>query len=116
MNTTTTPPIDYFAGFRLTRREVDEDGDDNGITPGTWRSATCQEYEDAYQSHPEGMRVYSSLTDPDGDFGRPQVFTEWGTKDGRTPVCAGVVLYDQDEEDRPEVVGCAHMIYEVNRG
>jgi hypothetical protein len=105
-----TEALDHFIGFRLTRHEIDEDGDDNGVTPGEWRTATREEYEAAYQAHPlEGRSVYSSLTDPDGQFGRPVMFTEWGTKDGRTPICAGVVLYSRD--DRTKTIGCHHLVY-----
>jgi hypothetical protein len=54
---------------------------------GEWRKISCVEREDLIDEkgrsfngfHDEsGIGVLSSLTDPDGTYGSPRVFTEWG--------------------------------------
>jgi hypothetical protein len=79
------------------RSEVDEGGErvtmlgscyltlhtdeDDGHPPGYWKRATCDEYRDAIfaAGGTQSLRVWGTLTDMDGQFGTPVIFTEWGT-------------------------------------
>lgn len=49
---------------------------------GHWVRATVAEYQAAIDAHGglEALSVWSSLTDIDGQYGPPFVFTCWGTK------------------------------------
>jgi hypothetical protein len=53
----------------------------------SWVKITCDEREKLVDlrgrsynafSRESGICVTASRTDPDGDFGRPEIFTEWG--------------------------------------
>lgn len=78
-----------------------------GIMPGRWVLASCQEYQDLISGH--GLDVWSSLTDPSGQYGIPQVYTLWGTPDGARPVAASLALYDR--RDPHTVIRCIHAWY-----
>lgn len=58
---------------------------------GHWIHATCDAYQRAIASAggTENLSVWSTLTDPDGQYGSPFIFTCWGSKhaDGN-PVAA----------------------------
>lgn len=74
----------------------------------TWQRITCHEREALIDrlgrsyggfSDESGIGVHSSLTDLDGQFGRPYVMTTWGYRDSEVPV-----LKDErwpDDTDRP---------------
>jgi hypothetical protein len=58
----------------------------------SWTKITCTEREAIVDRHgrsynsfsPEsGICVTLSRTDPDGDFGKPEIFTEWGFTEER---------------------------------
>jgi hypothetical protein len=74
---------------------TEHDDEDDGIVPGEWRPATCEEFTQALADHGynepdwnERVCVYGTLTDTLGKFGEPTIFTEWGTKDGHQPIAA----------------------------
>lgn len=66
--------------------DVPEDEQDEPL--GYWVAATCAEYSAALAAAGgcENLRVWSALTDLDGQFGSSFVFTEWG--DDEWPVAA----------------------------
>jgi len=49
--------------------------------PAEWRELTCEEYETLIHGD-DGARVASSITDPDGVYGSPLIFTLWLLSDG----------------------------------
>lgn len=84
-----------------------EDRDEWGeILPGQWVIASCEEYQAAVSD--QGLRVWASLTDPDGQFGEPKVYTLWGDP-GTRPIAASLALYDR--RDSRKVVRCIHATY-----
>jgi hypothetical protein len=83
---TMSEELTHIYHCRLSLRTEDADY----VAAGHWESATCAEYSKAI-ADAGGMRalsVYSALTDPEGTRGPAIVFTEWGTKEGHTPVAA----------------------------
>lgn len=80
-----------------------------------WVKITCDEREQLVDKHgrsynafsrESGISVLSSCTDPDGDFGRPEIFTEWGFDYDR-PVLQD---YLYPETDKP----CEHYEWTVS--
>lgn len=78
-----------------------------------WREVSC-ETRDRFmwgvgdeRGHAERLCVFSSLTDPDGTYGPPVIYTEWGVKDGEKPWLRDY-RYPSDG-DR-----CAHFMPEAN--
>lgn len=52
-----------------------------------WQRVTCEVAE--VIKHANAVRVFSSLTDPDGLYGHPVIYTEWGIpemSDGDVPL------------------------------
>lgn len=94
----------YFGGCPLSEHDTDEDASNHRIVKGTWREATCKERDAAFES--ADPKTWSTLSDPDGRFGEKLMFTEWGSRDGNTPVAADVKYI---EEGKP----CRHMVYDV---
>lgn len=75
----------------------------------TWTPITCVE-ADALRP---GLKPYASLTDTEGTFGEPTIYTEWGTEDGavlrdwRYPAKWDGLTWDGPRE--PDVRPCEHM-------
>lgn len=88
----------------LSEHNPDPDESDHRIAPGEWVKATCDESNAAREGI--DITVWSSLTDTDGTFGAPCWFTEWGTRDGRTPVVADYRRLKSNEQ-------CEHYVYVV---
>lgn len=82
-----------------------------------WREINCRE-ADLIRRQGAGLSVGSSLTDPDGQYGRPVVFTEWWwgdepvLRDRRTPGqgCRHFIATSPDaanrEDDGPSRLPC----------
>jgi hypothetical protein len=79
-----------------------------------WRQITCQEREDlvtrlgrSYNgfSAESGIGVLASKTDIDGEYGTPEIYTEWGRKATDEPVLRD---YRWPNSDRP----CEHYVPE----
>jgi hypothetical protein len=64
-----------------------------GEVRGYWIDASCSEYNDAVVAAGglDKLTVWSSLTDLDGQYGSPFIFTCWGekTEDGHPVAAAG---------------------------
>jgi hypothetical protein len=102
--TETSNPLAEFRGLPV-------HGDDTwtGVVPGRWEPMTCADYERA--AHERDLTVWSSLTDPQGNYGRPEVFTLWGSRDERVPGPASLALYDRRNDSK--VIRCIHARYVV---
>ena len=72
-------PLTMLGGCHLTTHNPGDE--DDGFPPGHWQQATCSEYLEVIQAHGgvQSLRVWGTLTDMDGEFGSPMIFTEWGT-------------------------------------
>lgn len=72
-----------------------------------WRSVDCRE-ADLIRRQGAGLVVGSALTDTDGQYGRPLIFTEWWwrTAKGEEPVLRDYRHPDHGENEP----GCAHYI------
>lgn len=94
----------YLGSCPLAEHDPDPDESNHRVIPGVWIKATCVERDLAF--HAEKLKVWSGLTDIDGEYGRPSMFTEWGSADGTTPIVADLRWLAEDDK-RP----CEHMIY-----
>lgn len=72
-----------------------------------WTRITCQESDEHLSIMGSNARVFSSLTDPDGAFGSPVVFTEWGRDDSDEPILRNY-RYPVDGS-------CEHYFYDDRR-
>jgi hypothetical protein len=50
-----------------------------------WGSVDCDTRDRFFADHRDRLAVFSTLTDPDGHYGRGVIYTEWGVKDGEKP-------------------------------
>lgn len=67
-----------------------------------WDEVTCQDREQFFDRYGEHLKPYSSLTDPDGQYGKPTIYTEWGSKTRDTPWLR--------DYRYPERKSCAHFM------
>lgn len=67
-----------------------------------WAQITCQASE-VVMGGVEMMSVYSTATDPDGVYGPPLIYTEWGMKNGDEPILRHYRWPDSDRE-------CEHWV------
>lgn len=94
----------YLGACTLSEHSDDPDEHNNRVIPGKWVPATCIESDIAKAS--KAVTVWSGLTDLQGEYGAPSMFTEWGTADGTTPVVADL-RWIAEGDTRP----CEHRIY-----
>lgn len=94
----------YLGMCELSEHNPDPEEFNHRIAPGEWVKASCDESNEARKN--ADLKVWSSLTDPDGTFGTACLFTEWGTHDGLTPVVAD---YRRVKSD----ASCEHYVYVV---
>lgn len=94
----------YLGPCTLSEHDQDPDEYNHRIVPGGWVHATCIERDILFKS--SQLTVWSGLTDLDGTYGAPCMFTEWGSADGTTPVVADLRWIAEDDK-RP----CEHRIY-----
>lgn len=94
----------------------------------TWRKITCEEREalvDELGRSYNGLAspefcVLAGRTDLSGEFGPPQIFTEWGRREGEVPVLRDVRWPPEpvggesivDAAMRPDAKPCEHYRYE----
>lgn len=107
-----------LAGCVLT--EHDPEDEDCRVLPGSWHLVTC-EAADALRALTADLGPWSGLTDMDGArTGTPVVFTEWGSRDGRTPVLAEARWPDPEsrtvlaELGRRDARPCEHYAYRLS--
>lgn len=85
----------------------------------TWRKITCAERDEAMARY--DLVPISSLTDIDGEFGTPSIFTEWGDRTTEEPCLRDqrwpprytsqeMADYATREDDRP----CEHYLNEID--
>ena len=96
--------MSYLGSCNLSQHDPDPDGRDHGVLPGEWITASCVESDAARAS--ADVTVWSGLTDLDGEYGDPSMFTEWGSPDGTLPIVADL-RYTAEDDTRP----CEHRIY-----
>lgn len=70
-----------------------------------WGQVTCTVRDSFWRDHQGRISVFSSLTDPDGQYGRGVIYTEWGVKGGEKPW-----LRDYRWTDGP----CVHWMPKAN--
>ena len=96
--------MSYLGSCNLSQHDPDPDESDHRIIPGAWITATCKERDEVFYANE--LSVWSGLTDLDGEYGIPSMFTEWGSYDGTTPIVADL-RYTEEGTTRP----CEHRIY-----
>lgn len=94
----------YFGGCALVEHDEDEESRDHKVVKGWWEPATCTESDQA--KFGTQTIVWSSLTDMDGEYGEPRIFTQWGSSDERVPVVADLRYIDSPKT-------CEHMVYRI---
>lgn len=86
---------------------------------GTWRKISCTERDELKASR--DLKPFASRTDLGGEFGDPEIFTEWGDPTTDTPVLRDhryPPLYTGLDTDptayaqRPDTRPCEHYRYE----
>lgn len=73
---------------------------------GTWVPITCEERERLVHGD-QKLTVLSSITDPNGEYGTPRIFTEWGYQD-ETPVLRDNRWPGRDWPSGPDERPCEH--------
>lgn len=68
-----------------------------------WAQVPCNVSEMLVHQETVPLGPYSTITDPDGHYGRPLVYTEWGVKDAEQPVLRNYRWPDSDRD-------CEHWI------
>lgn len=62
--------------------------DGDGELLGDWEVVTDREWARIFDEAGgyDALTVFASLTDPEGDYGEPQVYTAWGRPDDDVPL------------------------------
>jgi hypothetical protein len=63
--------------------------DDDGEPLGVWVEIGLEEWRDTIESVGSGidaLQVFSTLTDPDGTYGEPRIYTAFGRRDDDAPL------------------------------
>jgi len=81
------------------------------VNAATWRRVSCEERDDVYNAGIDGWGVGSSLTDLDGLYGEPQMFTEWWDKATERPVLRDR-RYPSRDLGRRDLRPCEHHLYQ----
>lgn len=92
----------YFEGMTLIEHDTDPESRDHKIVPGSWREATCAESDAVHAD--QDLMVWSYLTDTEGEFGDPIIFTQWGSRDETRPAVANVRFPGSQKR-------CVHRIF-----
>jgi hypothetical protein len=58
--------------------------DSDGNRLGEWEVISREEYDRQFAAH--DLNPFSTLTDPDGAYGTPQVYTAWGLRGADAPL------------------------------
>lgn len=78
-----------------------------------WRQVTCAEREELVNrpgGRYDGLAPFSSLTDPDGQYGEPCIFTEWGEAGTDIPVLRDY-RWPRREMETPDATTCEHFAF-----
>lgn len=59
--------------------------DSNGNPLGAWTDMDSADFWAFIEAEGENLVVFSSLTDPGGVYGPPQIYTAWGFRDEDAP-------------------------------
>lgn len=73
-----------------------------------WVEVAC-EVADAIR-HSGHVTVYASFTDPDGQYGEPRVYTEWGIRDGAEVAVLREWRYPSPVAGEPDRKPCRHTV------
>lgn len=63
-----------------------------------WKRISCEERNEHYALAGSALEPVSSLTDLDGEFGTPVVFTEWARRDQDEPLLRDYRWPDSERE------------------
>jgi hypothetical protein len=75
-----------------------------------WTRIPCMERDEHYDIAGEHLKPLSSLTDLDGEFGSPVVFTEWGRDDQDEPLLRDY-RYPKQSDPGSDYRPCEHYFY-----
>lgn len=68
----------------------------------TWIKTTWEVYGSIYKQHHEDLVVFSSFTNPYGDFqgggGRPEIYTVWGFRNSDHPLIRSIGTKEDIEQ------------------
>lgn len=84
-----------------------------------WLRITCYERDEhfALAKDTGGIEPISGLTDPDGEYGTPLVFTEWARKDSDEPLLRDYRYPNEDGSGSgPDAAPCKHYFYVGSNG
>jgi len=73
-----------------------------------WTRITCAERDEHYKIAGDMLEAVSSLTDLDGIYGAPVVFTEWARKDQDEPLLRD---YRYPRSGLSDAKPCEHLFY-----
>ena len=82
-------------GYEITEGEFDQ--------PLKWRTISCADYEVLLGNNPQ-LKVWSSLTDPEGIYGEPQFYTLWGQENAM--LLSTLLEYPHDDKRK----SCSHAV------
>lgn len=79
--------ISQLGMLPLPEHDEDPGGTDHRIVFGHWETAPCSAADEA---HVPDATVWSSLTDREGTYGQPRLFTVWGNREATQPYVANL--------------------------
>lgn len=59
--------------------------DSDGNPLGTWVDMDPEDFWTFFRAEGDHLAVFSTLTDPRGEYGFPQIYTAWGFRDEDAP-------------------------------
>lgn len=70
--------------------------DPDGNSLGEWEEIPREEYWEIFKRERDDLTVFSTLTDPEGNYGIRQIYTAWGYKEEDVPL---IDIRDYKTED-----------------
>jgi hypothetical protein len=84
----------------------------HAVIHAAWRKATCEERDRFYAEHDDALVPGAARTDLGGEFGEPEIYTEWWDRATEVPMLRDW-RFPQISGDKPDRRPCEHYLWQL---